>query len=222
MKRLYKICVLCAFLGVANAGEGNGVFGGFEVGFAEQQVTLSNTTNATSNVTGNANGANSASTTSNTAMVFGIKLGYKHFFNEWIGIRGYASLDYAQSLYHIKSGKSWRTGVLGNGSYVANIDALLNFYNTENANFGAFAGLGIGGQTTFDSFYLYTDETRTITDLYVDLKLGVRVNVANHGMELIAKIPLNTAKKTFDEGVISVDAKYRQLYQILLGYNYSF
>ena len=155
-----------------------------------------------------------------TAAVFGIKVGYKHFFLEWIGIRGYASVDYTQSRTHSANNTSWRTGYLSNLIYSVNVDALFNFYNSENVAFGAFVGLGIGGQTTWDLNFIMGDKYRSITDLYSDVKLGLRVNVAqNHGMEFIAKIPLNSAKETFEYGI---EASYKQNYQVLLGYNFSF
>lgn len=217
MRNLCKICVLCAFLGVAvNAKEINGVFVGFEAGAGEQSIVLSS--------------GRTENTVKNTAAVFGVKLGYKHFFLDWVGIRGYASVDYTESRYHTAektatetaTRKSWRTGVLGNAIYSANIDALFNFYNSENVAAGAFVGLGIGGQTAFDSYYIYTDEVRTITDLYSDVKVGLRVNFANHGVDFIAKIPLNNATKTFREAIGDIKAKYRQTYQVMLGYNFTF
>lgn len=213
MRNLCVVCVLCAFLGVAvNAQEINGVFVGFEAGAGEQSIVLSS--------------GGTENTVKNTAAVFGVKLGYKHFFLDWIGIRGYASVDYTESRYHTANKtateKSWRTGVLGNAIYSANIDALFNFYNSENVAAGAFVGLGIGGQTAFDSYYIYTDEVRTITDLYSDVKVGLRVNFANHGVDFIAKIPLNNATKTFNEAIGDIKAKYRQTYQVMLGYNFTF
>ncbi len=208
MNNLFRICVICAFFGVAvNAQENNGVFVGLEIGASEQQIKLKNP-----------NG--NESTTENTAATFGAKVGYKHFFLEWIGIRGYAGIDYTQSRVHSANNTSWSTGVFANLTYSANIDALLNFYNSENVAFGAFVGLGIGGQTSWDMNLLFSDKYRSMTDLYSDVKLGLRVNVArNHGMEFIAKIPLNSAKETFEYGI---EASYKQNYQVLLGYNFSF
>lgn len=84
MRNICKICVLCAFLGVAvSAQEGNGVFVGLEAGAGEQKITLTV--------------ANTAQTQQGTAILFGGKLGYKHFFLDWIGIRGYVGVDYAET-----------------------------------------------------------------------------------------------------------------------------
>lgn len=226
MRNLFKICVICAFLGVqANAMENNGVFVGFEMGFAEQQMKLKTPpyTYAQTNF-GTIGGLNLNSSDEGTgqdmAGIFGVKLGYKHFFLEWIGIRGYASVNYTQSRIHSKGRTNVWTGVLANLAYSANVDALFNFYNSENVAFGAFVGLGVGGQTTWDRDFIMGDKYRSFTDLYSDVKVGLRVNVAkNHGMEFIAKIPLNSAKETFEYGI---EASYKQNYQVLLGYNFTF
>ena len=124
MRNLCMVCVLCAFLGVAvNAQEGNGVFVGFEAGAGEQKLALSGTTNM--NIT-----------TQATAILFGGKIGYKHFFLDWVGIRGYFGVDYAELRGKIENsarngtGASSGTGALsGTGAfsgitYSANVDAL--------------------------------------------------------------------------------------------------
>lgn len=48
------------------------------------------------------------------------------------------------------------------------------------------------------------------------------MNFANHGVDFIAKIPLNNATKTFNEAIGDIKAKYRQTYQVVLGYNFTF
>ena len=203
--------VLCAFLGVAvNAQEGNGVFVGFEAGAGEQKLTLS--------------AANTDNTSQATAILFGGKIGYKHFFLDWVGIRGYFGVDYAEIRGNIGNSTSNSTGVFSGITYSANVDALFNFYNNENVAVGAFVGLGLGGQTAKDDNLVIGDsKTRDMTDFYSDIKLGLRVNAAkNHGMEFIVKVPLNNATKTFSEGNVNVKAKYKQNYKVLLGYNFTF
>lgn len=221
MRNLCVICVLCAFLGVAvNAKEGNGVFVGLEIGAGEQQMKLKVPANtwAVTNFGRISNG--DEGTGQNTSAIFGAKIGYKHFFLDWIGIRGYAGIDYSQSRIHSASVTNRWTGILSNIIYNANIDILFNFYSGEITAFGAFVGVGVGGQTIWDRDFIMGDKTRSITDLYSDIKLGLRVNVAqNHGMEFIAKIPLNQAKETFE---YNIEAKYKQLYAVMLGYNFTF
>lgn len=205
------VCAICAFFGVqANAMENNGVFVGFEAGAMEQKLTTDG-----NGISYNVKGS---------AIVFGGKLGYKHFFLDWIGIRGYIGADYAETRVRFADGQS---GVFSGITYTANVDALLNFYNTENVAVGLFVGLGLGGQTAEDDNFLYNDKVRTITNFYSDVKIGLRVNAAkNHGMEFIAKIPLNDGTKTFSEMIgtqrIDIKAKYRQNYKVLLGYNFTF
>ena len=217
MRNLCVVCVLCAFLGVAvNAQEGNGVFVGFEAGAGEQKLTLS--------------AANTDNTSQATAILFGGKIGYKHFFLDWVGIRGYFGVDYAELRGKIENsarngtGASSGTGAFSGITYSANVDALFNFYNSENVAVGAFVGLGLGGQTAKDDDLIASDnKTRDMMDFYSDVKLGLRVNAAkNHGMEFIVKVPLNNATKTFSEGNVNVKAKYKQNYKVLLGYNFTF
>lgn len=211
MGNLFRICVLCLFLGVlANAQENNGVFLGFEAGAGEQKLTT--------------DGNGIAYTIKGSAIVFGGKLGYKHLFIDIIGIRAYVGADYGETRVRFADGQS---GVFSGITYTVNLDVLLNFYNSENVALGVFAGLGIGGQTAEDDNFLYNDKVRTITNFYSDVKLGLRVNATkNHEIEFIAKIPLNNATKTFNETIgtqkIDIKAKYRQNYKVLLGYNFAF
>lgn len=207
MKNLFKICVLCALFGVAvKAQENNGVFVGFEVGAGEQKLSQSM--------------ANTTSTAQGTAVLFGIKVGYKHFLLDWVGISGYFGVDYAET--QSGRGDANKISVFRNFSYTANVDALLNFYNAENVAVGVFVGLGIGGQSARAENFLFDDKVRTITDLYSDVKVGLRVNAANHGMEFAVKIPLKDATKTIKNAGTNINVKHRQPYQIMLGYNFTF
>lgn len=221
MRNLCVVCILCAFLGVVvNAKESNGVFVGFEIGAGEQQMTINNPTLTSLWTHFGTISRGNEGTGRATSAIFGAKIGYKHFFLDWIGIRGYASIDYSQSLIQSKDATSRWTGILSDIIYNANVDILLNFYNGENTAFGAFVGVGVGGQTIWDRDFIMGDKTRDMTDLYSDIKVGLRVNVAqNHEMEFITKIPLNQAKETFE---YNIEAKYKQLYAVMLGYNFAF
>ena len=74
-------------------------------------------------------------------------VGYKHFINDYIGLRYYANVS-AQNYKdaHFSSNKN-SVGVI---EYTANADLLINFYESVNFSFGIFGGFGVGG-ATFDS-----------------------------------------------------------------------
>ena len=70
----------------------------------------------------------------------GAKLGYNLYFSKALGLRFYVDYIYGMNLHSSESGT--------NGSYLhyvnANVDLLLNFYESESVVFGSFVGLGAG------------------------------------------------------------------------------
>lgn len=210
MKRVALVCLLAS--SIAGARELDGPFVGFETGSGRSQMTA--------NGRDLANVDWSEKITMN-AMVFGGKLGYKYFFSDMFGIRGYASL--ARSESSTKWTSEGQTAInieLPTLIYTANADVLVNFAENGNGIFGAFAGLGLGGQSwsgkaTLAGQVAFDEETNAF---YMDAKVGLRALSGNHGIDFIVKIPFINAKKK----VNGVSAKSISNYQILLGYNYSF
>lgn len=83
---------------------------------------------------------------SSTAGAWEILAGYKHFVNDWLGVRAYVNVGvqhYKPSLFESK------TDPIGIIDYTANVDLLFDFYETESWAIGMLAGLGVGG-TSFD------------------------------------------------------------------------
>lgn len=149
----------------------------------------------------------------------GGKIGYKYFFKDWVGIRGYGSVNYTETSFHAKDNQSNLPYEISNISYSLNADALFNFYNTEIYNLGAFVGIGLGGQNWKGDVRMYGVNTNeSYMGFYADAKIGLRVNAANHGAEFIAKIPFVGASKNIN----GVKATTSNTYQVLLGYNYTF
>lgn len=73
-------------------------------------------------------------------------LGYKHFINDWFGVRAYGNVGvqhYKPSLFESK------IDPIGIIDYTINADLLFDFYETESWAIGMLAGLGFGG-TSFD------------------------------------------------------------------------
>lgn len=217
-----------------SAMEGSGVFVGIELGLAQHtfQIDMQDKYDF-----------------KQAALAVGAKLGYKHFFVKWVGIRGYVGVNYVESRYTMpataisKQSKGNIDGFTNDISYGVNADILLNFYNGDTTFFGAFVGVGVGYQNAADNLWgnmlvagiggngngsvtvEKLDTMRKMSGLYADAKVGLRVNVAkHHEMEFIATIPFTTISKKFsdDGGTTTVPANYKQNYKFMLGYNFVF
>lgn len=136
---------------------------------------------------------------------YGIVIGYKQFFNEYIGARYYARFGANHGAFK-KDGFS-QIDLL---DYSANVDFLANVYANETLSFGLFVGLGIGGNTLVGKYV--RDAKRNLRDIVAKdaqlssrginikthtthfdfaINAGFRLNVgANHGVELAARVPL--------------------------------
>lgn len=136
---------------------------------------------------------------------YGIVIGYKQFFNEYIGARYYARFGANHGAFK-KDGFS-QIDLL---DYSANVDFLANVYANETLSFGLFVGLGIGGNTLVGKYV--RDTKRKLRDIVANdaqlssrginikthtthfdfaINAGFRLNVgANHGVELAARVPL--------------------------------
>lgn len=132
-------------------------------------------------------------------------IGYKQFFNEYIGARYYARFGANHGAFK-KDGFS-QIDLL---DYSANVDFLANVYANETLSFGLFVGLGIGGNTLVGKYV--RDTKRKLRDIVANdaqlssrginikthtthfdfaINAGFRLNVgANHGVELAACVPL--------------------------------
>ena len=157
-----------------------------------------------------------------TLMNYGLNAGYKTFFGESIGARFYANFNYATMSMKMKDPDATTKMGYDFLTYAANADLLFNFTSETAADFGAFVGVGLGGQSYSDK--VATTKTVKANGLYADAKLGLRVTAANHGMELVAKIPFTQAsgKFTEDKATAATKIKARQNFQVVLGYNYTF
>lgn len=196
MKGFLKVVLPLILVGSLVSGkEDNGAFVGLELGFGELQLGYGKEKSKSS------------------AIAVGGKVGYKHFFLDWVGLRGYVGANYAENASKQSGGSEGGKNIQGDIVYTANIDALFNFYSSESFNAGAFVGIGLGGE----HFELNIDGYKYKADgFYADAKVGLRVNAAkNHDVEFIAKIPFTKIK-------YNKYLKINQNYQILLGYSYAF
>lgn len=74
-------------------------------------------------------------------------IGYKHFLNDYLGLRYYANIG--AQLYRDNTFSSGKVAI-GVVDYTANADLLLNFYTNPRLSVGIFGGFGVGG-AYFDS-----------------------------------------------------------------------
>lgn len=119
----------------------------------------------------------------------GIFVGYRYFFSESIGIRGYANMNYIYD----KSGNFGELKWLNIG---VNADFLLNFYASQDFDFGALLGLSFGGDIFSGNGVRRIKESidnhsANLSSPSVSVNLGLQSVVINKiGIEFVAKIPL--------------------------------
>ena len=120
----------------------------------------------------------------------GILGGYRHFFTQGIGVRGYANIDYFES----KAPANLSVGTIQGIHYGINADFLMDFQQV-----GVFFGLGVGGVHYFgngvdrlkseaksSSSGFGVSQNGVETGLQIGLQSAVCKSV---GIELVARIP---------------------------------
>lgn len=203
--KFLRIVVMMAVVGFGSVNaEQNGWFVGGDLGYNGFNIPLS----YTQTVNGAYDGGGA---------VFAFVGGYKQFFTPYFGLRYYGNFNLAAGAVSPKdvsigqnppfSLKNNRSIVLVN--YAANVDLLANFIVREKnqiADFGAFLGLGLGGNSwggkVIDDFDDYIAKagagqsvgfkaTRNFFD--ISLNVGLRTTIyTNHGAELSFRVPIGT------------------------------
>ena len=155
---------------------------------------------------------------------YGLIIGYKQFFNEYIGARYYARFGANHGA--LKQDSFSQMDLI---DYSANVDFLANVYANEMLSFGLFVGLGIGGNTIVGKYV--SDTKRKLRDIVANdtnlsqrginikthtthfdfaINAGFRLNVgANHGVELAARVPL-LPKSVYNYAIALVDTTNNQ------------
>lgn len=161
----------------------------------------------------------------------GFLLGYKYFFNPFVGMRLYAGFDVF--VPEFKYGGEKEEAMLLN--YGGNLDFLVNFIAKPKVDFGFFAGAGIGGNWWVSKDIAtakrdFNEVGIKVKDNVLDIAInaGLRVNIARrHGIELGARVPLKPAtlvNETLNEQGVSVNLKmqYIQIYSAFVRYTFMF
>ena len=218
---------------VANEGNISGFFLGAELGYS---ASFTNEITPSENVTT----GNDTTRTDRFALgTIGAKLGYTHFFNKWVGLRGYASYHYGYDFTNTvaktagdgtTAGTTTTTSNLISAHQVAgNIDVAFKFFDTSSVGLGAFVGVGFGYGTTNTTG---TDEaTNTITTtnnasgFILPINAGLEVYMgSHHSASLNFRIPTLAYKGVVagaDAQTGSTTTEIRNLI-ITLGYSYTF
>ncbi|MWV61162.1 outer membrane beta-barrel protein [Helicobacter saguini] len=116
----------------------------------------------------------------------GIKLGYSHFFNALIGVRGYINYDYSDYREVLKDSK------IASEDVSINSDVMINFYNGKRGSFGLFIGFGVGyNLPQFENAQtrINLESTHKYNGFIMPLNLGLSFSSSPHKIELGTRIP---------------------------------
>lgn len=210
------------------SGDISGFFLGAEVGyqasFTKETTTETNTTNSVAE--------SSVFPIGNV----GVKLGYTHFFNKWVGIRGYANYHYGfayNTTTTTETNTTTESSLLASYNQVAgNVEATFKFFDLNGVGLGAYAGLGAGYSATYSLNTTKESGTTTIIDTKVASGFVLPVNVGlevymgkHHNASLNFRIPTiaSTLTTTNTGGQQGTTTKYEERNLIItLGYSYTF
>lgn len=210
------------------SGDISGFFLGAEVGY---QANFGKTTTTETNAT---------NTTTTESSVFpignvGVKLGYTHFFNKWVGIRGYANYHYGfayNTTTTTETNTTSESSLLASYNQVAgNVEATFKFFDLNGVGLGAYAGLGAGYSATYALNTTKESGTTTIIDTKIASGFVLPVNVGlevymgkHHNASLNFRIPtIATTLTTNTGGQQGTATKYEERNLIItLGYSYTF
>lgn len=116
---------------------------------------------------------------------YGLIDGYRQFFTPNLGLRYYINID----LHHNLAKSSGARHNLMIIDYGVNMDFLWSPISSESLDFGAFIGVGVGGNTIIGK------PIATNTTLGSAINVGLRANIATnhtikHGIEVAVRVPV--------------------------------
>lgn len=135
---------ICLIFGVANAKEPTNWFFGAGIGAGKSQIDKVYPTAAgtTIGITWAGYTPSYSSTVADLGVTWELLGGYKHFVNDWFGLRYYVNIGAQHYKDEVFTAGKVEAGVI---DYTANADILVNFWTEELWSIGMFAGLGVGG-----------------------------------------------------------------------------
>ena len=174
---------------------------------------------------------------------YGVIVGYKQFFNAYLGLRYYANFsalhaNLKPTAFMIEQTNISSTQKLTLLNYGVNVDFLGNFVASKSADFGGFVGVGIGGDS-----YLGKDLDNYVnaflqknaphingwnpkrTHFSAWANVGLRVNITKyHGVEIFARVPFIKSKilnNSSNEGGVNFKVKTTLTNPYNVGVRYS-
>ena len=164
----------------------------------------------------------------------GVKLGYTHFFNKWVGIRGYANYHYGfmySNSTSTETNTTTKTSTLISYHQVAgNVEATFKFFDFSGVGLGAYAGLGAGygtantSSTSTEAATTTTTDTKLASGFVLPVNIGLEVYMGkHHNASLNFRIPTiaTTLTTTDTAGGTTTKNELRNLI-ITVGYSYTF
>ena len=204
--KIFRFCGI-AFLSLAisNAlAEESGAFIGLNVGYGAASMD----TDFTFNDNGNGTTTQKGKLANGGGVNYGVIAGYKQFFTPYFGLRYYANISVLHAKLKPTTLMQAHANISANQNitllnYGVNVDFLANFVANRAFDFGAFIGLGIGGNSYFgkdlDNYIKAFVATKSIHQnvwgvkrAHFDfwLNAGLRANFAKyHGLEIFARVP---------------------------------
>ncbi len=195
--RIIKLLSIMLMLSPLCAKEPENIIVGVGVGAGQSNLAIEHSQFARHPIIGTGAGgtingvpvmtARSNSSSSSWALAWEFLVGYKHFINDFLGLRYYANVG----IQHYKStnAKGKKTQPIGLIDYTINADMLLDFYESEKMAFGIFGGMGFGGTSftnnavnNYMSIYNTTEKIPIgATDITrhffnINASVGVRIN----------------------------------------------
>ncbi len=230
MKKLMVSGALALALSTSLVAEESGAFVGVDLGISNAAMTqeMGDLTNSTFTI-GN--------------FRYGLMGGYKYFFTESFGLRAYLQVNNgtnhgAQTMgtMEISAGGSTIDIPVQNGrpsfstlNVMANVDALYNFYTSEQSSAGLFAGLSFGYAIHYGG--VVKEQVDLLDQMGISynpsgfdmgINFGLRTIFAkNHGVEFFSRFGVVGASNSYNLGA-DVKENVLQPYAFGARYTYNF
>lgn len=163
---------------------------------------------------------------------YGFTLGYKQFFNRYLGLRYYANVNTTYgNMDDFGSDNGMKNKFkIYSIAYNANIDFMGNFISTKSVDFGAFVGFGLGAVSWRSKMLqLYYASSVGIspktTGFDIPINAGLRVNFAHyHGIELLTRFHFLTTRfiDYYEREMMKWHFDLGRRFSLLLRYTISF
>ncbi|EEO25044.1 MULTISPECIES: outer membrane beta-barrel protein [Helicobacter] len=147
----------------------------------------------------------------NSHIAYGLLSGYQHWFNNKVGMRGYAMFS-GYNFYVLQFG--------------VGVDVTYSAVKVGCGKFGIVAGLQAGGVYSYDSWY-WSGSFKHNNPFALDLAVnaGMRYSGSKHTMELIVKIPfigVHSEAYTMDISSEKHEDYLKEVYSLVWRYMYTF